>query len=124
MILLNAMEKEKGVSREQWEMFLRVLAPFAPHITDELWEKLGHTESIHIAPWPAFDPSKTVADITTVAIQINGKTRGTIELSKNASEDEALAAARAHADIGPKLAEGREARAIYVAGKIINFVVV
>jgi leucyl-tRNA synthetase len=123
MIFLNAVEKEGSVTKKQWEMFLKILAPFAPHVTDELWEMLGHTESIHTSAWPSYDPAKTVANTVTVAVQINGKTRATVELSTNASQDEALTAARAHADVAPKLAQGKEVRAIYVPGKIINFVV-
>ena len=123
MIFLNAIEKEGAVGKEQWESFLRILAPFAPHVTDELWERLGATESIHTAVWPTYDPAKTVADTVTVAIQINGKTRATIELASGAGEEEALAAARSSAEIAPKLIGSKELRAIYVPGKIINFVV-
>lgn len=123
MILLNAMEKETAIAKRQFEQFLQVLAPFAPHITDELWEKLGHTESIHTSQWPTYDPEKTIASTVTVAVQVNGKMRATIELAKDASEDEALSMARAHADVASKLAEGQEKRAVYVPGKIINFVV-
>lgn len=122
MIFLNAAEKEGKIGREQFAMFLKVLAPFAPHITDELWEKLGNTTSIHATEWPSYDPAKTVADVVTVAVQINGKVRATIELAKDAPEAEALAAARVHADIASRLTEAGERKAVYVAGKIINFV--
>lgn len=123
MIFLNAAESG-GIDVQQFRTFLKLLAPFAPHIAEELWEKNGGTTSIHLESWPQFDPTKTVADVVTIAIQINGKTRATIELAKDASQDEALAAARAHAEIAPKLAAGKEARAIYVPGKIINFVLI
>jgi leucyl-tRNA synthetase len=124
MIFLNAAEKEGGANKEQWEAFLRILAPFAPHVTDELWEQLGHTESIHTTDWPAYDPAKTTAATVTVAVQINGKLRATLELPSDASKEDALAAARAHPDIAAKLAAGEEKKAVYVPGKIVNFVVI
>jgi leucyl-tRNA synthetase len=122
MICLNAFEKEGRVCRTQWEKFLQMLAPFAPHVADELWEALGHTESIHISTWPTADASKLVAARATIAVQINGKVRGSIELTINAPEEEALAAARANPQVAAWLAKGQEVKAIYVPGRIINFV--
>lgn len=122
MILLNAMEKEGSVAKHQFAQFLQILAPFAPHVTEELWEKLGHSESIHTSAWPTYDPQKTVASTVTVAVQINGKVRATVEIAPGATEAEALTIARAQKDIAPRLAEGREVKVIYVPGKIINFV--
>jgi leucyl-tRNA synthetase len=121
MIFLNAAEKD-GVTQPQWESFLKILSPFAPHVTEELWAKLGHAESIHVAQWPAFDPTKTVASVVTVAVQVNGKMRATVELSKDASEAEALEIARQQADIAKHLEGKTEVKAVYVPGKIINFV--
>ena len=122
MICLNAFEKEGRVCRTQWEKFLQMLAPFAPHVADELWEALGHTESIHISTWPTADASKLVAARATIAVQINGKVRGSIEIAADASEEEALAAARANLQVAAWLAKGQEVKAIYVPGRIINFV--
>ncbi len=123
MILLNAIEKQGSIGREQWDVCLRLLAPLAPHTTEELWEKLGHTESIHVAPWPTYDPAKLVASVAKVAVQVNGKVRAVLELSTTASETEALAAARAEPTITKWLSEGRETKAVYVPGKIISFAV-
>ncbi len=123
MILLNAIEKEKTIGKKQWEIFLQLLAPFAPHITDELWEKLGHSESIHISQWPVADESKIIQGIAHVAVQVNGKVRATIEISPEAGESEALAAARADQNVQKWLALGKEVKAVYVPGKVINFVV-
>ncbi|HVY72430.1 MAG TPA: class I tRNA ligase family protein [Candidatus Paceibacterota bacterium] len=130
MIFLNAAEKthstgseqEGGLSREQWEIFLRLLAPFAPHVTEELWEKLGHTDSIHMAPWPQFDPALLASGTVTVAVQVNGKIRGSIELTTSATEDEALTLARSNPSVSKHLTGKQEAKAIYVPRKIINFV--
>jgi leucyl-tRNA synthetase len=123
MICLNAFEKEGTVGRMQWEKFLQIFAPFAPHIADELWEDLGHAESIHISAWPSADVSKLVSATVTIAVQINGKVRGSIELATDAPEAEALAAARANPAVAAWLAKGKEVKTIYVPGRIINFVV-
>ncbi|HUD02598.1 MAG TPA: class I tRNA ligase family protein [Candidatus Paceibacterota bacterium] len=122
MICLNAFEKEGRVGRMQWEKFLQILAPFAPHIADELWEDLGHTESIHVSVWPLADVSKLVSATATIAVQINGKVRGRVEIATNASETEALAAARANPAVALWLAKGKELKALYVPGRIISFV--
>jgi leucyl-tRNA synthetase len=106
----------------QWEKFLQILAPFAPHIADELWEDLGHTESIHVSVWPLADVSKLVSATATIAVQINGKVRGRVEIATNASETEALAAARANPAVALWLAKGKELKALYVPGRIISFV--
>lgn len=122
MILLNAIEAG-GIDAKQWDVFLRLLAPFCPHVTEELWERLGNKESIHIASWPTYDESKLVENMVTVAVQINGKTRATVKISKDASKDEVLSMANAHPDIASRIGEGKEMKVVYVPGKIINFVV-
>jgi leucyl-tRNA synthetase len=123
MILLNAIEKAGGVGKNQWEVFLLLLAPFAPHTTDELWEKLGHTESIHGASWPLFDPTKAVFETAQVAVQINGKLRATITLPMSASQEAAMEAAEGEANVAKWLENTLVIKVIFVPGKIINFVV-
>ena len=123
MILLNAVEKEGKIGEAQWKVFLKLLAPFAPHVTEELWAALGNTESIHVSDWPLYDASKITAARTTIAIQVNGKVRGSIELSKSVSEEEALAAAREAPGVARWLALGKEQKTVYVAGRIVSFVV-
>jgi len=123
MILLNAIEKEKAVGREQWSMCLRILAPFAPHITEELWERIGETDSIHLASWPEFDESLLAASETEVTVQVNGKRRGSITLTINSTEADAVNAARKLAPVVAALGGKKPKRVIYVAGRILNFVV-
>jgi leucyl-tRNA synthetase len=123
MVCLNAMEKSDGLREGQWKAFVRLLAPFAPHIAEELWEKLGQPYSVHQAPWPQFDESKLVAENVTVAVQVNGKVRGSIELAANTSQHEALAEARTNPAVASWLAKGRVVKELYVPGKIISFVV-
>ena len=126
MICLNTMEKAEGLRADQWKVYLCLLAPFAPHIASELWEKLGFEGDISLQEWPQFDPAKLVASRVLVAVQINGKTRATIELAANSTEEAALNAARKDASVEKWLTDekmGKEVRAVYVPGKIINFVV-
>lgn len=123
MILLNAIEKEGSVSTSVWGTFLALFAPFAPHIAEELWEKLGNTQSIHLSPWPVADTSKLKIGSVTVGIQVNGKVRGTITLLPDATEEEAITRARAEAGVAKWLSEGREVKAVYVPGRIVSFVV-
>ncbi|MGC9602596.1 MAG: leucine--tRNA ligase [Minisyncoccia bacterium] len=120
MTLLNFIEKEEHVGSKQWNSFLQLLAPFAPHIASELAEQLEFT----IDSWPEFDPQKTSVSMATIAVQINGKVRGRVELATNVPDEEALAAARANPQVAAWLKKGKETKAIYVPGRIINFVVV
>ena len=112
MILLN--ELEKSPSRDAYKIFLQLLSPFAPHMAAELAEK----HSIDLSVWPAYDTSKLIAETVKIAVQVNGKVRGTIELPVDAPEEEAVRLARAAAG---KWLTGPEKKAIYVPGKIINF---
>ncbi len=122
MILLNAFE-EKGVSRDAYKIFLLLLAPLAPHITSELWEKAGFAGEIIQQPWPAFDPAKITASTMRIAVQVNGKVRATIEIKPDATEGEVLSAARAEPAVMKWLALGKEVKAVYVSAKIVSFVV-
>lgn len=109
----------------QWtlETLLQLLAPFAPHISEELWEQLGHDESIHMSEWPRHDEKYLVEDSVTLAIQVNGKLRGEVEVSKDAAEAEAVAAAQSVEKVAGYL-EGQTIRkTIYVPSKLVNFVI-
>lgn len=120
MILLNDFEPKKQLSEMEWSIFLRLLAPFAPHMAEELWSQLGNASSIHLEMWPEHDASKLVDDETAYAVQIDGKTRGEVRLAADADRAEVERAAREA--IAPRL-EGREvARVIFVPGRLINFV--
>jgi leucyl-tRNA synthetase len=123
MILLNAFEGQETISKEAYGLFLRILNPLAPHITSELWEKAGFEGDISMHPWPQADESKMVASTVTVAVQVNGKVRAKIELPPEAGENEVLEAARKEPAVAKWLALGKEVKAVYVAGKVVNFVV-
>ncbi|NQV93364.1 leucine--tRNA ligase [Candidatus Kaiserbacteria bacterium] len=120
MIFLNQMQTLK-VSKNTLEIFLRLLAPFAPHLTEELWERLGNMTSIHLEEWPEFDESKLVSDTVSIAVQIHGKVRGLVESPSGSSEDEVLALVRKDEGLS-KWIEGEPKRVIYVENKLINLV--
>lgn len=87
MILLNDLEKEETISKEIYEITLRLLAPFAPHVTEELWSSLKNKGSIHSTTWPQFDPSKLVESTMRIMIQVNGKVRGEMNMPVNTPDD-------------------------------------
>ncbi|MEL4896033.1 leucine--tRNA ligase [Crocosphaera sp. Alani8] len=127
MKLSNALNDAKcidsAVYREGIETLLILLAPFAPHIAEELWHNLGHDHSIHLETWPQVDPTALVVDEITLVIQIMGKTRGTIQVPANSSKEELEKLAR-ESDIGQRNLDGKEVKkVIVVPGKLVNFVV-
>jgi leucyl-tRNA synthetase len=114
-------EGERHPHRAEVEPLVQLTAPFAPHIAEELWERLGHTESVFDAGWPKYDPALIASETVTYAVQVNGKLRGTIDLPPDVSQDAAVAAALADAAIRRHVpTEPR--RVIFVAGKLLNFV--
>jgi len=123
MIFLNAVEECGHIGREQWSAYLRLLAPFAPHVTEELWEQQGGEGSIHLASWPAYDESLLVKSQVEVTVQVNGKRKGSVTLAVDAPEAEATAVARALSAVVVALGDHEPNRVVYVPGKIINVVV-
>ena len=122
MEFVNACYKETHLSQELCESFALILSPFAPHIAEELWSRMGHQKTLAFVAWPIFDSKLVVDDTITLSIQVNGKLRGTLEVTKTASQEEILAAARALEAVQRNV-EGKTIRKeIYVAGKIVNFV--
>lgn len=120
MVFINTTEKS-GLTKESYETFLRLLAPFATHLTEELWADHGHSESIHHSTWPAYDAELVVDSVVTIGVQINGKMRGTIEVSREATEAEALAVARISPELQDRLT-GPPTKVIYVPGRILNLI--
>lgn len=121
--LRDAKIKNSPVYREGVETLILLLAPFAPHISEELWHKLGNRESVHLANWLTIDQEALTVDEITLVIQIKGKTRGTITAPASASKDELEAIARA-SDIAQKYIGNQEIKkVIVVPNKLVNFVV-
>ena len=121
MIFLNAVEKEGQIGTVQWSAFLRLLAPFAPHLAEELWSGIGNKKSVHLEKWPKYDASKLKEKTVTIAIQINGKTRGTVTVSQDASKEDQEVAARAI--VADRLSGQTVTRTIIVPDRLVNFVI-
>jgi len=122
MILVNSAEKEPSISADDFKKILLILAPFAPHATEELWTILGIQGSVHNSPWPVFDESLIQTDKKVIGIQIDGKVRGELEVSTSEMEEEVKDRVSA-LEIVQKWLEGREvAKFVYVPGRIISIV--
>ena len=104
------------------ETMLQLLHPMAPHLTEELWERRGHEESLLESAWPSFDPAKARADRLVLVVQVDGKLRDRVEVDADASESEARAAALESAKVREHL-QGKElAKAVVVPGRLVNLV--
>jgi leucyl-tRNA synthetase len=121
--LTNAAYKWPSMPRPVAEAFVLLLSPFAPHIAEELWQRLGHAESLAYHAWPAADPALLKADVLEIPVQVNGKVRGKISVPAGAPESEVIEIAKADSNVGKHLAGQSVKRAIYVRGRIVNFVV-
>ena len=121
MELVNAMKEADSHSLAIIEDLVIMLAPFAPHLAEELWSRLGQPYSVHQQPFPEADQRLLKTDHARVAVQVNGRTRGTIDLAYDASEADAIAAARALRSIEPSLVAAT--RTIYVPGRVLNLVI-
>ena len=121
--LADAKRKDSPVYTEGIKTLILLLAPFAPHIADELWHKIGHTDSVHTQIWPKLDPAALVADEITLVIQIMGKTRGTIQVPAQADK-QALEQYARESEVAQRHIDGKEIKkVIVVPGKLVNFVV-
>jgi leucyl-tRNA synthetase len=123
MELVNAAYKWPSLPRAVAEPFVLLLAPLAPHIAEELWQRLGHAESLAYQAWPVADPAYLRADVIEIPVQVNGKVRGKIQVPAEAGESEVIDIARADQNVGRHLDGQTVKRAIYVRGRIVNFVV-
>jgi leucyl-tRNA synthetase len=123
MEFVNAANKWDELPRSIAEQFVLILSPFAPHIAEELWSRLGHADSLAYEPWPRADERYLKADTIEVAVQVNGKVRGSIQVPPDISKEEALTRARSEENVARHL-EGKSLRKeIYVPGRIVSFVV-
>ena len=122
MTLLNDFEAEKKVGRDQYVAFLKLLNPFAPHLTEEIWQYLGGEGFLSVSEWPVFDEAKTIDATVEISVQVNGKPREILSIAVDADQEAAEKAGLALQKIA-KLVEGKRiVKVIYRAGKILNFV--
>ncbi len=122
MKLTNHLTEQENISITSYKTIITLLAPYAPHMTEELWAILGHKESIHLQPWPAYDASLAASGSIQIAVQVNGKVKGVVEVTLQTSKTDALDMAKALPEVQKYIAAGVR-KEIFVPGKIINFVV-
>jgi len=123
MVFTNELTKLDRRPRALLEPFVLLLAPFAPHLCEELWKTLGHAPSVSRQSWPAFDPALVVSDRLEIPIQVNGKLRSKIEVPADWTEEQVIALAKQDAKLAEWLQGKPPRKVIYVAKKLVNFVV-
>lgn len=123
MTLVNEMGKATHVNKKDFEMLLKIVNPFAPHITEELWERLGHKEDMVYASWPIHDETKLVESTFVIVVSINGKVRDKISINLDMSKDEVLALAKSTDKIIAQLEGKTIIKEIFVPKKLVNLVV-
>lgn len=123
MIFVNALYKENKCPREYADGFIKLMSPITPHVCEEVWNKLGHADTIAFESWPVYDEAMCVENTIEIGVQVNGKVKGVVELAKDEDKDSALAKAK-EADGVKNFIEGKTiVKEIYVPGKIVNIVV-
>ena len=121
MGLINTIYAKGSITKDELEIFIKLLSPFAPHLTEEIWASLGNEGFLSVAKWPEYDEAKTVDDEIEVAVQVNGKTREVVKVSKDIDKDGAINAGK---EAVSKWLEGATiVKEIYIPGKIINIVI-
>jgi leucyl-tRNA synthetase len=120
---VNEATKAPAIPRPWFESFVKILSAFAPHVGEEIWQRLGHRSSITYAPWPAFDEAKLASDVLVLGVQISGKLRSEIRVPADATEATILATAKADDKVQAFIAGKPIKREIYVKGRLVNLVV-
>lgn len=111
------------ITKEALEILVQLLAPFAPHMTEELWHQLGHEESVHTSNWPVHDEKYLEQSSQTIVVQVNGRVRANITVDTDSTEDEVVRLAKADEKVSNYLAGQEIKKVIFVPGKLINFVI-
>jgi len=123
MIVINEAYKLDEKPRRLMEQFVLLLAPFAPHLSEELWQRLGHANSLAYEPWPSFDPGKTAEQFVEIILQVNGKVRSKIQVGTDTGEDELERIAFEDSNIRRHIDGKTVAKKIIVRNKLVNLVV-
>lgn len=124
MTLLNKVYDKGSITRGELRTLTVLLNPFAPHVTEEMWEVEQFGGMVHEAQWPAFDPAKTKEDTVEIVLQVLGKVRSRMTISADMPKEEVLAAAKADSKIAALLEGKTIKKEIYVPGKLVNFVAI
>ena len=123
MEYMNALRRsERTPSRAEVEPLVQLVAPFAPHIAEELWEKLGNVKSVFDSGWPKFDAALAADERLDLVVQINGKTRGKLNVARDISQDDAVALALAEESLSKFLSDSQPRKVIFVPGRLLNLV--
>ncbi len=123
MTMVNEFYKDKKISKAEYKTFLQLLNPFAPHMTEELFEEIGEKETIANTKWPEYDEEKTIDDVINLPVQVNGKLKVCVEVSADGTREEVIAAVKANQKVQDIYAKHDVKKEIYVPGKIFNIVV-
>jgi leucyl-tRNA synthetase len=123
MILTRHLSEQSPAPREGVRALVLLLAPFAPHIGEELWQRLGNAASLTYEPWPVFDEGLCRDEIVEIAVQVNGKVRGRIQIAPDAAEADAISAAQTEPSVKAFLAGKTVHKHLYVPGKIVNLLI-
>ncbi|MBO4429548.1 MAG: class I tRNA ligase family protein, partial [Clostridia bacterium] len=123
MTLVNEIYDNGSLTTDELGVFVRLLSPFAPHICEEMWERIGGSGLCSLAPWPTYDESKTKDAVVTIAVQICGKTKDTIQVPAGADQATAVAAAKQSEKIAAMISGKEIVKEIYVKDRIVNIVV-
>ena len=125
MTLVNALYDNGGATRAEFETVVQLLNPFAPHMTEELWEKLGHSHDEQLAyyPWPKYEEAKCVESTVEIAVQVNGKVKARLKVATDITSEDAIAAAKADPAVAEALSGKTVVKEIYVKGRLVNLAV-
>ena len=125
MTLVNTLYDNDGATKAEYETVVQLLNPFAPHMTEELWEKLGHSHDEQLAyyPWPQYEEAKCVEAMVEIAVQVNGKVKARLKVAADITSEDAIAAAKAEPAVAEALAGKTIAKEIYVKGRLVNLAV-
>jgi len=121
MILINEMEGQEKVAKEDLKLFIMLLAPFAPHMAEEIWHNLGEKGSIFLATWPEYDKKLLLEEQIEIVVQINGRMRGTVESKRGTNQAEIEKKVRASEKFHKWLAGQETKKIIYISDRLINF---
>jgi len=120
MSLLNELEAAGGATRAELEVLVQLANPFAPHLTEEVWERMGHSDQLAYHPWPTYDEAKCVESTVEIAVQVNGKLRARLKVAADIAKEDAIAAAKAEPAVAAALEGKTVVKEIFVPGKLVN----